>query len=183
MNRVKFITQFLRPTEKVGAVTPSSRFLIKKMLKPIDFTKAHLVIELGPGSGNITEEILKKIPKNANLLAFEINEKFYEHLLTIKDPRLTAINDSAEHLQKHLKKLDLGEADYIISSLPLGVIPKKMVDKITSASYGALKKDGKFIQFQYSLMDYKHLRKKFKEVKLNFTPLNIPPAFIYECIK
>jgi phospholipid N-methyltransferase len=183
MNRIDFLSQFLDPKEKVGAVTPSSKFLIRKMLKPIDFHTANLVIELGPGSGNITKEILSKIPKDAHLMIFEINEDFYNHLHKIKDPRLEIINDSAEHIDKHIKKLHLPQADYIISSLPLGVIPKKIVEKITSASYNALKKGGKFIQFQYSLMEYKHLREKFKEVKLNFTALNIPPAFIYECIK
>ena len=183
MNRVDFLSQFLNPNEKIGAITPSSKFLVKKMLKPVETRKANLVVELGPGPGNITKELLKKVSKNGHLVAFEINEDFYNHLKKIKDPRFTVINDSAEHIEKHLKKMFNTKADYVVSSIPLGALPKKVVENITSAAYDSLKSGGKFIQFQYSLIKYKHLKQKFSEVNLDFTPLNIPPAFIYECIK
>jgi phospholipid N-methyltransferase len=183
MNRIKFLTQFLNPKEKVGAVTPSSKFLIKKMLKPIDFKTARLIIELGPGFGNITKEILKKAHPDCKLIAFEVNTEFVTHLQDIKDERFTVIHDSAEHINEYLKQLKYKNADYIISGIPLGMMPKKLVDRITGAAYTSLQYGGKFIQFQYSLIEYKHLKNKFSDVKLDFTPLNIPPAFVYICIK
>lgn len=183
MNRIDFLTQFLSPKQKVGAVMPSGKFLIKKMLKPIDFKHPSVMIELGPGIGTITHEILKKSHKDSKLIAFEVNDEFVIFLNKIHDPRFICIHDSAEHVEKYLRQLNITHADYIISSIPLGMLPKKMVERITSAAYHALKDGGKFIQFQYSLIEYRHLKKRFKKVSLDFTPLNIPPAFVYECVK
>ena len=42
-------------------------------------------------------------------------------------------------------------------------------------------KDGVYVQFQYSLNAHKLLKKKFNKVTLDFTPINMPPAFVYRC--
>ncbi|HAP01681.1 MAG TPA: hypothetical protein DCQ93_07140, partial [Bacteroidetes bacterium] len=87
MKPIQFLNQFLE-NKKVGAVMPSSRYLVREMIKPIDFSKAHLIVEYGPGHGNITKEILKKMLPDAKLLVFEINPPFIEELEKIKDNRL-----------------------------------------------------------------------------------------------
>ena len=73
--------------------------------------------------------------------------------------------------------------DVVISSLPLANFPFALKRDILQQCYDALKPSGLFIQFQYSLIDYKLLKKKFSSVERKFTPLNIPPAFIYVCRK
>ena len=57
-----FITQFLKESKMVGSVRPSSRFLMEKMLQNIDFENSKIIVELGPGTGVFTYEILKKWP-------------------------------------------------------------------------------------------------------------------------
>ena len=46
-----------------------------------------------------------------------------------------------------------------------------------------IKKDGKFVTFQYSLDLYKYLKRKYKKVEVKFVPINIPIAFVYVCTK
>ena len=66
-----------------GTIIPSSRFLVKKMLYEIDFSKADVIVELGPGNGVITKNILKKLHAKAVLICFEINDSFYNELQKI----------------------------------------------------------------------------------------------------
>ena len=52
----------------VGSVLPSSRFLSKKMLQPIQFATANVIVELGPGTGVFTKALLKAMPQDSQLL-------------------------------------------------------------------------------------------------------------------
>lgn len=174
----KFFKEFLKEKKGVGAIAPSSKFLAKKMTEPIDFSRANLIVELGPGTGNITKAILKNMKFDARLLAFEINECFVSRLNELGDERLSIISDSAENIGKYVEGKTV---DYVISSLPLAVIPQKVKDNIVASSMKHLKDDGQFIQFQYSLNARKMLKENFNEVKVDFTAINIPPAFVYKC--
>lgn len=151
------------------------------MLAPIDFSRADVIVELGPGTGAITTEILRKMKKNSRLYLFEINEYFLEELKHIKDPRVEIINESAEKFVQELKKRKVSKADYVISSIPLAIMPRRTEISIIVATKKFLSDNGAFIQFQYSLTSYGKLRKLFADVELSFTPYNIPPAFIFIC--
>jgi phospholipid N-methyltransferase len=163
---------------------PSSKYLAGKMLKEIDFSKADIIIELGPGNGAITHNILAKIKPSTILICFEINDAFYNELTKIKHPQLIVLKASAEKMLEEIEKLGYNKVDYIVSSLPLTIIPKEISHNILIESYKILNNDGVFIQYQYSLTYYKKLKEVFgNDIKLSFEPLNLPPAFIYNCIK
>lgn len=181
MNKKEFFTAFLKQGRHVGAVAPSSRFLVKKMLDPIEFDKVNCIVEFGPGTGSITHELLNRMPANATLLVFEINPEFCELLKKIKDPRIVIIRDSAEKLEEILLEHQLEKVDYIVSSLPLAMIPSTVVRRILSEVKKVLKPSGSFLQYQYSLNALKKLKQTFQKVDVNFTPMNIPPAFIFIC--
>ena len=81
-------------------------------------------------------------------------------------------------------KLGYSKADYIVSSLPLTIIPKEISHDILVKNFEFLATNGAFIQYQYSLTYYKKLKEVFgNSIKLSFEPLNFPPAFIYKCVK
>lgn len=163
---------------------PSSRFLAKKMLNDIDFSKADIIVELGPGNGAITKRILKKLHPRAQLICFEINDQFYADLKKIDHPQLKVVNKSAEDIQEELAKLGHTKSCHIISSLPLTNIPDPISKNILKNSYANLEENGTFIQFQYSLTYFRKLKTVFKKsVSLDFEVLNVPPAFIYRCKK
>jgi len=183
-NRIDFFKEAVKSLKTSGTVTPSSRFLAKRMLSKIDFSKANVLIELAPGNGIITKKILKKLHPKATLICFEINENFYKELLKIKNKQLVVIKASAEEIKKELKKLGFSKADHIISSLPLTIIPDEVSNMILQNSYNVLENNGTFIQYQYSLTYYKKLKAVFSEaISLEFEPLNFPPAFVYRCKK
>ena len=183
MSQKKFISEVLKSTGTIGALSPSSSFLAKKMLAPIDFSKASCIVEFGPGTGVFTHKLLERMKPDSKLLSFEINPAFLEELRKIKDHRLILISDSAEKVQDYITQQGFSSVDYIVSSLPFAMIPDSIVEKILENSAKVLSSEGKYIQFQYSLNAKKRLESNFSEVKINFTPLNLPPAFIYVCKK
>lgn len=183
-NRIKFFKEALKNIKTLGTVTPSSRFLSKRMIKSIDFSNADIIVELGPGNGAITKYILKNLSSKAKLICFEINDNFYQQLNDLNNPQLIVIKSSAEKIDEELKKLDIEKVSYIVSSLPLTIIPEEISNEILSKAYNILEDKGTFIQYQYSLSYLKKLKKVFKEsISLEFEPLNIPPAYIYRCKK
>jgi phospholipid N-methyltransferase len=183
MGKVNFLTQFFKRENKVGSVTPSSKYLVQKMIDPIDFKNANVIVEFGPGTGVITTEILKHLKSDGRLYAFEINKEFADELKKIDDVRFKLIEDSAEKIELYLNKDGIEKVDFVVSSLPLAIIPKEIEYNILNAASRALKKGGSFIQFQYSLSSKKKLKEIFQSIKTNFTPINFPPAFVFTCTK
>lgn len=180
MDKIKFIKGFLKNWKEVGSVIPSSRFLADKMLEPIDFEKAKVIVELGPGLGCITYKILEMMREDAKLIIFEINSDFCRELNNSKDSRLTVFNVSALDMAYHLKEI---KADYVISGIPLTTLTDESSWLLLKAVKNILSEGGVYIQFQYSLSAYKKLKSLFSKVVLKFTLFNAPPAFVYQCVK
>lgn len=177
MSASVFLKQFSKNWREVGSVVPSSPFLVKKMLSKVDFDSARLVVELGPGTGPLTKEILKRLHPEGRLIVVESNETFCSILRNIGDSRLRIECASAEELTRVLG----GErADAIVSGLPLAVIDRKTARNILEAVKECLTPGGVFVQFQYSLTSKKLLKTFFTDVAVDFTPANVPPAFIYQ---
>jgi phospholipid N-methyltransferase len=184
LNNLNFFKEAFSSLKTSGTVLPSSKHLVKEILKPVDFKTAKVIVEFGPGNGNITKAILKKLEPKAVLIAFEINDSFYNALLKIKHPQLHVVNASALEIITILENLGFSKVDYVISSLPLTNIPKTITDVILKNTHTILKTDGLFVQYQYSLTYFKTLKKVFNnQVALRFEVLNIPPAFIYTAKK
>lgn len=180
-----FLKEFFAAKKTVGAVSPSSKALGRLMLKNIDFSKAKAIAEYGPGTGVFTKMLLNKIQDDCILLVFELHEAFFKKLeKEYKDQEnVILINDSAENVSKYMKEYDIDELDVVLSSLPLTNFDNKLTSRILKRSHGALKSNGIYIQFQYTLNARKLLKRIFANVQIDFTAKNIPPAFVYTCRK
>lgn len=176
------LSNFVKNPKEVGAIIPSSRFLANEIILNIDFKKSKNIIELGPGIGTFTREILKKARADTKIFCFEVNNKFCNYLnKNIIDKRLIVINAGAEKISNKLKKFSIGKADCIVSGLPFlnfSTIKKRRIIKEVKNS---LCDNGKFVLFQYTNGLGKMLELYFDEVNRSFVPLNVPPAFVYVC--
>jgi phospholipid N-methyltransferase len=176
-----FFREFLKERKTVGSITPSSRYLSRRMISCIDFSEAKCIVELGPGTGVITREIVKRLGPDTQLFVFEMNETFIEKHLQYDDPRIHIIHDSAEHIGRYLEEEGIEKADYIISSLPLTNFPEALKTRILDESVRCLRPGGVYMQYQYMTTALKLLKQKFSKVKLKYAPFNVPPAFVYTC--
>lgn len=159
-----------------GSIASSSRFLVQKIVDQIPFDAVSRLVEFGAGTGTITQGLLEQMNPRQELYAYEINDDFIKYLHDINDPRLHILNEDAAGVSQKFGKESI---DIIVSSLPLKNMPAEIKNPILAAAYQALKPGGVFIQYQYSLGDFSLVKSYFEQTRLDFTPFNIPPAFIY----
>lgn len=177
-----FTKRVFKNYSTIWAISSSSRFLYKKMIQPINFSHDIHIVEYGPWDGVFTDKLVESTTPNSKISIFEIDSWFC-NLLKEKyknEPKITVYEISACQISKFFKKNSI---DYVISSLPLAFIDKKSVGKILEKSKQVLKRNGKFIQYQYFLQNKKQMKQYFPQIEYKFTLLNFPPAFVYICHK
>ena len=178
------LSNFLKNPLEVGAVAPSSKFLTREIIESIDFKQSRKIVELGPGSGVFTKEILNNASYDTKLFCFEVNKKFCSYLTKkIKDDRIRIINAGAESISANLKSRRLQEVGCIVSGLPFGNFSGSKKRKILREVRNSLSKGGRFVLFQYTNGLKDLLESYFEIVERKFVPLNVPPAFVYVCRK
>jgi phospholipid N-methyltransferase len=166
----------------LGSVVPSSSFLVNDMMNQVDWNRARILVEYGPGVGTFTREILRRMRPDAILIAIELNTDFVEYLNDhVRDPRFCVVHGSAARVRAVLAEQNLSAADYIISSLPYRNMSDALRREILEESRKALKPEGSMLLFQYTRTLLPYLQSSFSSVKLNFQLLNILPALIFHC--
>src|SRR3982074_2544271 len=126
-----FFRNFFRHPRMLGPIIPGSRFLIKQLLQPIDWDKARVIVEYGPGVGGITAEILRRMRPDARLIAIEMNPEFVSFLRkTLVDERIQVVEASAADVRDIMQKFGHAKADYIISGIPLRSMPPAVREPI-----------------------------------------------------
>jgi phosphatidylethanolamine/phosphatidyl-N-methylethanolamine N-methyltransferase len=183
MNKRQFLQRFLKEKKSIGAMAPSSKFLATKMLEKVHFKTANIIVELGPGTGIFTEQIISSMCENARLIIIELDEVFYRNLKeNINHPNVEVVLGSAAELPKILSDRNIDFVDVIISSLPLANFSSTLKSRILSSCKQCLNiESGQFIQFQYTLRSHRLLKRVFPHVNVDFTVFNLPPAFVYSC--
>jgi phospholipid N-methyltransferase len=180
--RFLFALNFFKSPAMLGSLIPSSRFLVNDVLNQVDWDRARVIVEYGPGVGTITQEILKRMRPDAVLLAIELNQEFVDFLHEeIADPRLHAVHGSASDVRKVLAKLGLPCADYIISGIPYSTMPHALRREVMQESRKVLHPEGALLVYQFTNAVLPYLNSSFGSVRQNFQFLNILPARIFYC--
>jgi phospholipid N-methyltransferase len=181
-NRLLFARNFFRHPRMLGSIVPSSRFLIKQLLEPINWKRARVIVEYGPGVGGITAEVLRRMRPDGALIAIEMNPDFVTYLRgSMNDARLHVVEGSAESVQDILGRLGFSRADYIISGIPFSTIPAPVRERILRATHDVLEPGGAFLVYQFSTRVLQDLKRVFGYVGRKFQPLNVLPAHLFIC--
>jgi phospholipid N-methyltransferase len=177
-----FARNFFRHPRMLGSIVPSSRFLIKQLLEPINWARARVIVEYGPGVGGITAEALRRMRADAVLIAIETNPDFVRYLRSsISDPRLKVVEASAVSVDEILRRFGHLRADYIISGIPFSNIPAPLRERILRRTHDVLEPGGAFLVYQFSTRVLEDLKRIFGYVGRRFEPLNLLPAHLFIC--
>lgn len=172
-----FVREALANPRDMGAVVPSSPTLARRMARLVDPHQEGLVIELGAGTGVVTEAlILRGIPFQ-RLIAIERSTALAGHLRA-RFPGLRVVCGDAANLRQLLRKCgsNLGSgAHQIVSSLPLRSIPASKVRDILGEIAVLVRGGGHWIQYTYALA---HRQPPDGFVRQNSILVwkNVPPA-------
>jgi phospholipid N-methyltransferase len=177
-----FAKNFLQHPKMLGSLIPSSRFLVDRLLRKVDWKRARTIVEYGPGVGTITGRILQRMSAHTRLVVFEMNEDFVAYLKrAFPDKRLHVVHGSAERVQRELVRLKIDGADYIISGIPFTTMPVALRETIMRESRRALKPGGSVLVYQFTRAVLPYLKTHFDHIDQDFEPLNILPARLFYC--
>ncbi|MET0362031.1 MAG: methyltransferase domain-containing protein [Sphingobium sp.] len=172
-----FFRQFLSSPKAVGSIIPTSQAAIDALLDPIDWATCRTFVEYGPGTGVFTRSILARAHPDLLLVAIDPNPAFIHHLRSgLDDPRLRAVQGSAEDVEGILASHGRSEADFILSGLPFSTLPAGVGQAIAAATQRALAPGGAFLVYQYSLFVLPLLKTLFPRVSIDRVWRCIPPA-------
>ncbi|HEV2288697.1 MAG TPA: methyltransferase domain-containing protein [Candidatus Acidoferrales bacterium] len=189
-----FAAEALADFYTTAAIAPSSSHLASAMLAPLDFTRARVVLELGAGTGAITQSLLNALPSSSTLIVFEINLRFWRHLKrSFRDPRLVLINANVANMDAELKQRGYERVDAVVSSLGLGFMSEDQRQTIFQRLMPFVHEDTILTQYQYihglqfangrlrRLSLRPTLSRYFRSVQSKIVWRNLPPACVFTC--
>ncbi|HUG45732.1 MAG TPA: methyltransferase domain-containing protein [Sphingomicrobium sp.] len=168
----------------VGSIIPSSRVLIERMLKPVDWERTKLFVEYGPGVGTFTRPILEKMGDDAKLIAIDTNSDFIKFLgKSIGDGRLIPVTGSAADVEQIIKAEGFESADYVLSGIPFSTLPPGLGEDIAEATANVLRPGGAFLVYQFTPKVLNFIKPHFDRIKRGFEWINVPPATLFWAYK
>ncbi len=151
LDEVRFIRSWLEKPLATGAVTPSGRVLAHTMAGYVDPQAAGPVIELGPGTGPVTEALVAQGIDPARLVLVEFNPTFCR-LLRSRYPAATVVQGDAYGLRRLLGGLMHQPASAVVSGLPLFTKPLKMRLRLMYDAFALMMPGAPFVQFTYAVV-------------------------------
>jgi len=177
-----FARNFFKYPSAVGWMLPSTSFVVKHVLQQIDWEKARLIVEYGPGIGTFTGEILQRMHADATLVAIEVNADFVHFLRkSLPDSRLRLVHGSAAAVDVELERLGHKAADYVISGLPFKTLPPDLCRQVALKTHSVLGSDGTFIVYQLSSVALGYLQPVFGRIRQESEGFSLMPARFFYC--
>lgn len=148
MARLTFLREFLLRPTSLGSVTPSSPALASRVVDLADLGPGNIVVELGAGTGPITEVLVRRHP-DAQLLAFEPNPSlakvFRQRLPGVALREARAGADLGTVVQRWAGR----PADVVVSGLPWTMWEEELQRQVLAGIVGALGPRGRFLTYTY----------------------------------
>lgn len=173
-----FLARWLKAPHKIGALVPASRYLARAMAEQIASVDG-LVVELGGGTGSITQAILDAGLASDRLIVVERDPAFYA-LLKKRFPDLKVLRGDATRLRVLLARMGINHVAAVVSSLPLLSMPTPLRQRIVEESFAVLDEHGTFIQYTYGA--FSPLRRRKSGLKGEIAERvwrNFPPAAVW----
>jgi phosphatidylethanolamine/phosphatidyl-N-methylethanolamine N-methyltransferase len=178
-DEVRFLRSWIEKPLHMGAVMPSGRVLARTMAKYVDIKSTGPVVELGPGTGAITNALIEHGVDQKRLVLVEYNPGFCA-LLRDRYPQATVVQADAYSLRDSLWDVLGAPASAIVSGLPLVTKPMLTRLKLIRDAFLALAPGAPFVQFTYSVAP--PIPKSLPGVSTEASEriwMNLPPARVW----
>src|SRR5271167_2187264 len=178
-DEVRFIRSWIERPLSIGAVTPSGKILARAMARYVDPNSTGPVVELGPGTGPVTEALVEAGVDPARLVLVEFNPTFCRPLHA-RYPEATLVQGDAYSMRRLLEALLLEPAAAVVSGLPLMTKPIKMRLRLVRDAFELMLPGAPFVQFTYSVASPVPSRLKgFSAEPSERIWMNLPPARVW----
>ncbi len=173
-----FFKKWFKNPFRMGSVVASSSSVGNNFAKQIDLSKPGYIVEVGAGTGTVTQALIDSgIPAN-RIICFEIESDFCD-LLKEKFKGIQVENDDIVNLKKIVS---IDQINCIVSTLPFLSLQKSKARQIMDLFADLVKDDIQYLQMAYSPFFHIQLRKSgLQAKKCAYVLKNFPPAYIYNC--
>jgi len=178
-DEVRFIRSWFERPLSTGAVTPSGKILARAMARYVDAKAIGPVVELGPGTGPVTDALVEAGVSPARLVLVESNPAFCR-ILRARYPEATLVQGDAYSMRRMLETLLLEPAAAVVSGLPLITKPIALRLRLIRDAFDLMVPGGPFVQFTYSVAS--PLPKRLGGFSVEASEriwMNIPPARVW----
>jgi phosphatidylethanolamine/phosphatidyl-N-methylethanolamine N-methyltransferase len=178
-DEVRFLRSWIEKPLHMGAVMPSGRVLARTMAQYVDVDSDRPVIELGPGTGAITNALIAHGVDQKRLVLVEYNPGFCA-LLRDRYPQATVVQGDAYALRDSLWNVLSAPASAVVSGLPLVTKPMLTRLKLIRDAFVAMAPGSPFVQFTYSVAP--PIPKSLPGVSTEASEriwMNLPPARVW----
>jgi phosphatidylethanolamine/phosphatidyl-N-methylethanolamine N-methyltransferase len=178
-DEVRFLRSWIEKPLHMGAVMPSSKLLARTMAQYVDVDSKGPVIELGPGTGAITNALIEHGVDQKRLVLVEYNPGFCA-LLRDRYPQARVVQGDAYALRASLEDVLDAPASAVVSGLPLVTKPMLTRLKLIRDAFVALAPGAPFVQFTYSVAP--PIPKSLPGVSTEASEriwMNLPPARVW----
>jgi phosphatidylethanolamine/phosphatidyl-N-methylethanolamine N-methyltransferase len=175
-DQLRFLLGWVSNPLKVGSVTPSGKPLATAMAAEVDPNIPGPVIELGPGTGPVTEALLARGFDPSRIIALEYDEDFAARLQK-RFPGIHVIHGDAYNISDvHMTE----KACAVISSLPLFTEPSEKRIALLNAAFDLMQDNAPFVQFTYApVSPMPRERITASANASDWILLNVPPARVW----
>lgn len=175
-----FLEGFLEHPVMVGAIIPSSRRTVEKMLDPVDWDECRLFVEYGPGVGTFCRPVLDRLRRDGTLIVIDTNPLFIDYLkATIADSRFIPVLGSAADVEDIVRAHGFDHADYVLSGLPFSTLPEGVGPAIIAATHRVLRPGGAFLVYQYTARARDFMARQFRRIDAGISLWNMPPCTLF----
>ena len=178
-DEMRFIRSWFEKPLTMGAISPSGKLLARTMASYVDPSIPGPVIELGPGTGPVTEALVEQGVDPSRLVLVEFNPDFCR-LLRTRYPDATVIRGDAYSLRRMLGSMLEQPAAAIVSGLPLVTKPLKTRVRLIREAFRLMQPNAPFVQFTYAVMP--PIPKALVGVSTEASEriwMNVPPARVW----
>jgi phosphatidylethanolamine/phosphatidyl-N-methylethanolamine N-methyltransferase len=178
-DEVRFLRSWIEKPLHMGAVMPSGRVLARTMAQYVDTNSESPVVELGPGTGAITNALIEHGVDQKRLVLVEYNPGFCA-LLRDRYPQAKVVQGDAYALRDSLWDVLSAPASAVVSGLPLVTKPMLTRLKLIRDAFLALAPGAPFVQFTYSVAP--PIPKSLPGVSTEASEriwMNLPPARVW----
>jgi len=177
-DEARFLKSWLENPLKTGAVAPSGKALAARMAASIDPSLPGPIVELGPGTGPVTQALLARgLPaERLNLVEFSAD---FVRLLRERFPGVNVIRGDAYALAETLRPHIREPIAAIVSSLPLLTRPDKDRVRLLEEAFRLMLPGSPFVQFTYMNSSPVPLVEGFSASVSRRIWKNLPPARVW----
>lgn len=145
---LKFLQGWVKKPGKVGAIVPTGKYAARAMAEALPIEIDLPVLELGPGTGVITKELLRRGIAPEKIVSIEYSQEFYDHLVG-KYPNVSFIRGDAFNLKETLGKFSDTRFAGVIGAIPLLNVPKEDRIRLIADALARVHGDGPLVQISY----------------------------------